>query len=311
MRSHPVRLSVLLLLAASCGWMPAVPVLAETPPAKVRPASEEPKPGFVRLLRDGKDRPIALQTAIVRYTRSGREDQKHYVDLVGAVHIADTAYYRGLNERFEKYDALLYELVAPPGTVVPKTGAKSSHPIGQLQQGLTGILDLDFQLDRIDYHKPNFVHADMSPDEFKKSMEQRNESLLTMFFRMMGYSISQQGKHPEQSLDAALLSVLFDPDPSLALKRIMAQQFEDLEGSIGAIEGPDGSTIISERNKVALAVLAKQLAAGKQRLGIFYGAGHLPDMEKRLEKDFGLKRQSTTWITAWDMTGRSRRGAGK
>jgi hypothetical protein len=34
-------------------------------------------------------------------------------------------------------------------------------------------------------------------------------------------------------------------------------------------------------------------------------------MEKRLEKDFGLKRQSTTWITAWDMTGRSRRGAGK
>jgi hypothetical protein len=127
----------------------------------------------------------------------------------------------------------------------------------------------------------------------------------------MGYSIAQQGKHPEQSADAALFSVLFDPNPSLALKRIMSQQFEDLEGSIGAIEGPQGSTIISERNKVALGVLGKQLAAGKRRLGIFYGAGHLPDMEKRLEKDFGLKRQSTTWITAWDMTGRIRQGAGK
>ena len=55
----------------------------------------------------------------------------------------------------------------------------------------------------------------------------------------------------------------------------------------------------------------QQLAAGKRRLGIFYGAGHLPDMEKRLEKDFGLKRQSTTWLTAWDMTGRIRQAAGK
>ncbi|HEY5311188.1 MAG TPA: hypothetical protein VIK18_01670 [Pirellulales bacterium] len=309
MRFTRLRL-LLTVLAASCGWMPTVPVLGQTPAAKA-PASEEAKPGFVRLLRDGKHRPIALQTAIVRYTRTGREDAKHYVDLVGAVHIGDTAYYRTLNERFGKYDALLYELVAPPGTQIPKTGVKSSHPVGQLQQGLTGILDLDFQLDRIDYHRPNFVHADMSPAEFKKSMDERNESLLSMFFRMLGYSITQQGKHPEQSTEAALFSVLFDPDPSLALKRILAQQFEDLEGSMGALEGPQGSTIITERNKVALAVLARQLAAGKQRLGIFYGAGHLPDMEQRLEKEFGLKRQSTTWITAWDLTGRVRQRAGK
>lgn len=315
MRFFPVRYLVPLLLAAGWGSMLAPPALAKEPPAKGSPAklpaSKEAQPGFVRLLRDGKDRPIALQTAIVRYTRTGRDDPKAYVDLIGAVHVADAAYYRALNARFGQYDALLYELVAPPGTVVPKTGAKSSHPIGMLQQGLTGILDLDFQLDRIDYHKPNFVHADMSPAEFRKSMEDRNESLLAMAFRMMGYSMAQQDKHPDQSADAALFSVLLSPDPSLALKRILAQQFEDLEGSMGAIEGPQGSTIISERNKVALGVLSKQQAAGKQRLGIFYGAGHLPDMQLRLEKDFGLKRQTTTWITAWDMTGRSHAGAGK
>jgi hypothetical protein len=62
---------------------------------------------------------------------------------------------------------------------------------------------------------------------------------------------------------------------------------------------------------VALAVLRKQIAAGKRHLGVFYGAGHLPDMEKRLEKDFGLKRQSTLWLTAWDMTGRTPTTAGK
>ena len=119
------------------------------------------------MLRDGKDRPIALQTAIVRYTRSGRDDSKSYVDLIGAVHIADTAYYRALN-RASVNTTRCSTNWWRRGTEVPKTGAKSSHPIGQLQQGLTGILDLDFQLDRIDYHKPNFVHADMSPDEVQQ-----------------------------------------------------------------------------------------------------------------------------------------------
>lgn len=297
------------LLVVSAWLVPASAARAE-PPKKAGPAdagqlAKEERPGFVRLLRDAKDRPIALQTAIAHYTKTGHEDPKFSVDLVGAVHIADTAYYRGLNDRFTKYDALLYELVAPQGTRVPKTGAKSTHPIGRIQQGLSGVLDLDFQLERIDYQKPNFVHADMSPVDMQKSMADRNESFLTMFFRMMGYSMTQQAKHPEQNADAALLAVLLAPDPSLALKRVLAEQFEDLEGSMNMIDGPQGSTIITERNKVALSVLAKQIAAGKKRLGIFYGAGHLPDLENRLEKQFGLKRQSTTWLTAWDMTGRA------
>ena len=38
------------------------------------------------------------------------------------------------------------------------------------QQGLTRMLGLEFQLDRIDYTAPNFVHADMSPKEFEAAM---------------------------------------------------------------------------------------------------------------------------------------------
>jgi hypothetical protein len=34
---------------------------------------------------------------------------------------------------------------------------------------------------------------------------------------------------------------------------------------------------------------------------VFYGAGHLPDMEKRLAADFGLQRQSEKWLVAWSM----------
>jgi hypothetical protein len=59
--------------------------------------------------------------------------------------------------------------------------------------------------------------------------------------------------------------------------------------------------IITERNKMALKVLKEQLAAGKKNLGIFYGAGHLNDMDERLRKDFGLTPVSITWMTAWNL----------
>jgi hypothetical protein len=87
------------------------------------------------------------------------------------------------------------------------------------------------------------------------------------------------------------------------MKRVLAEQFEDLEGSLTAISGPEGSTLISERNKVALAVLRKQIGAGKRKLAIFYGAGHMFDFEERLHDDFGLAPVSTRWLTAWDLKG--------
>jgi hypothetical protein len=82
---------------------------------------------------------------------------------------------------------------------------------------------------------------------------------------------------------------------------MMAEQFEDLETSMKAFDGPDGSTIISERNKIALKVLAEELAEGKKKIGIFYGAGHMPDLERRLREEFQLEQQSQRWLVAWDL----------
>ena len=81
----------------------------------------------------------------------------------------------------------------------------------------------------------------------------------------------------------------------------MAEQFETLEGAMDALEGPHGSTIVSERNKVALKRLAEQIAAGKKKIAIFYGAGHMNDLEKRLVADFHLRRGTTDWLTAWKL----------
>ena len=104
---------------------------------------------------------------------------------------------------------------------------------------------------------------------------------------------------------ARLLAALFDKNRSLALKRLMAEQFQDMEGSVMAIEGPKGSALISGRNKAALQVMRKQLAAGKKKIAIFYGAAHMPNFQRQLRDDFGLVPTSTRWLVAWDLKGKA------
>src|SRR5947199_12972 len=74
--------------------------------------------------------------------------------LVGPVHIADTGYYEALNKKFEGYDALLYEMVKPKDMGAPGRDREQANGISLvhiLQKGMKTFLDLDYQLDGIDY----------------------------------------------------------------------------------------------------------------------------------------------------------------
>jgi hypothetical protein len=298
---------------AAAEAQPAAEKPAAAKPAAEKPASEKEdnaksdEPRFIRVRRNDKKQPVAMETSIVRYVPQGDDRPGVTVDLVGAVHIADKAYYDELNKRFADYEVVLYELVAPEGTKIPKEGRKggNAHPIGAMQNGMSSLLDLVHQLDCVDYTKDNFVHADMSPEEFNKSMADRGESFMQMFLRLMGQGMAQQAAAAEKgsggTSDLDLLVALFSRDRAIKLKLVMAEQFENMEAQMLLFDGPNGSTIITERNKKAFEVLDKQLKAGKKKIAVFYGAGHLPDMEKRLSSDFFLKRDDESWLTAWSL----------
>ena len=108
------------------------------------------------------------------------------VDMVAAVHIADKSYYQELNRRFAGYDVVLYELVAPERTRIPKGGRKrAGNVLSAFQLGMKDLLKLQFQLDQVDYTPKNFVHADLSPDQFVKSMRDRHEGFSDIFTRLL------------------------------------------------------------------------------------------------------------------------------
>ncbi len=264
--------------------------------------SADDSPSYIRVQRDSRGAATALEVAIVRFVPQGNDHPGLEVDLVGAIHLADKKYYEALNKRFADCDVVLYELVAPEGTQIPKGGGDRDRSVlSSLQNSLTDLLDLQYQLAGVDYSRKNFVHADLSPEQFAKSMEDKGESVWSILTRLMAASMAQQAANPNTNSDFDIMMAIFSPDRPLKLKRIFAEQFADVDNFMAAFNGPEGSTLITERNKVALKELKHQIAAGRKKIAIFYGGGHMPDMQERLIADFHLKPAGTVWLEAWNL----------
>ncbi len=275
-------------------------VSAESPVVQKRAAPDKPPAQYVRLSVDEEGNPRALQTSVTSYQHPDRATV--IVDLVGAIHVGETSYYAELNKLFRDYDAVLYELVAPEGTRVRPGGGKSASMVSTLQDGLTQALSLAFQLECIDYAAENFVHADMTPTEFAASMKARDESVAKIIFRSLGQSLVQQADASHRTGDMAMFTALLAENRTLELRRALAAQFADLDGATLVFTGPDGSTLITERNKKALRVLGAELERGKKRIAIFFGAGHMQDLAGRMVDQSGWKQMDTRWLDAWDLT---------
>jgi hypothetical protein len=77
-------------------------------------------------------------------------------------------------------------MVKPKDAPPPAPGAvQSDHAIAQLQHFLKDKLNLSFQLDVIDYRRPNFVHADMDAETFVAMQERRGESFASIMLNSM------------------------------------------------------------------------------------------------------------------------------
>ena len=47
--------------------------------------------------------------------------------------------------------------------------------------------------------------------------------------------------------------------------------------------------------------MERELKAGKKKLAIFYGAGHLLDMHQRLLRDYKMTQTKFEWLDAWPL----------
>ncbi len=241
-----------------------------------------------------------LQTAVVTF----EHPDGAVVDLVGAVHIGDQDYFDRINQRLANYDVVLYELVGGP---MENRGENNREDLGltHLIQRLTqNILGLRYQLEGIDYDKPNFVHADATWDQWDHLMKTRNQNMSTLFKRAMALESDPAMKDQIEAMGNEEMMVQlgqaiteFNPDK---LKRNLAPMLAQSETFIDMIEGEDGTVIISERNKIVMDAIEEQVSNGQRNIAVFYGAGHMPDFKKRLEAA-GYTQGKTEWMQAWNI----------
>src|SRR5688500_14815946 len=163
---------------------PALPLRpADPPPASDAAAADEgaaEKTEFLRFV-ESDDGGGKLESAIATY----RNADGVKVHLVAALHVGEKSYYRGLSKTFEGYDALLYEMVKPKGAGAPAPGQQAGGMVSGFQRFLKDVLELEFQLDAIDYTADNFVHADLDVETLFKLQEERGEAVFTLMLRSM------------------------------------------------------------------------------------------------------------------------------
>jgi hypothetical protein len=282
-----MRLSFLTLaFSFLCPWV------AKSDPVVVAPELEAPATQFIRVERD--DKSTRLQTAVTRFTREGVE-----VDLIGAVHIADESYYEKLNTSFKAYPVILFEMIGGEnlgkGQALENEGEKPAGALGFLGSAFEKMqqaLDLKGQKDEVDYSAENFVHADLTIEEFHKLNQEREQSLVS--FMLKQAFAKPSGKEPST---AGLLLALLTRNPD-KLKLQLVDTLGEGDTQMANIAGDN--VIINDRNIKCLAVMQDQIKAGKTKMGIFYGAAHYPDMEKRLIEQ-GFKQSQQTWLDAWTL----------
>jgi hypothetical protein len=279
---------LVLFMACSCGQ--------ET-------RADDPK--FMRIKKNDKDTVIGLDIARTKYTN---KDKTISVYLDGVVHYADHYYYYVLNRKFKDYDAVLYELVAPPDMKPKKT--KNDGSVGYyMKRGILALLDLDSQLEKVDYSPKNFIHADLSFEGMQKAASERGEDKWTIGLSLLADTLRKQNlakSNPQQEMKE-LENLIADPkvmekvlrNPNV-LKRILAKQMVD-QGDEAALGQTMKTLLVDDRNKEACRVLSREITNGKKNISIFYGAAHMPDFHRRMLRDFGLEMVEQEWITAWNM----------
>lgn len=287
---------------------PSVPTAPAAAAAeeKTAAAPEEAKiPDYVRMAEDADS--TRLEVCVTTFTLpDGRK-----IDLFGVVHLADAAYYKEVNRRLATYDSVLFELVGNPEALQNPAAAAGKptgrpHPLRGIQKTIGDVFKLAFQLEKIDYTRPNFVHADASAEEFAKMQAERGESMMKLLmksFQLSGDPALQDKLKDADNLSLADMVMLFYSEKTMQrIKVIFARVLAESESLLeDKLLGKDNA-IVAGRNGVALKKLKEVLTdPDKKRVAVFYGAGHMPTLEPVLVNEWKAVRGEEVWLPAWTM----------
>ena len=278
---------VLLLLVVGCASRPT------TTPAKLA------KPAPYLRTTQAEDGTIALQVAMRQFTSPNKD--RPVIWLCGVSHIGDTNYYAAVQNHLDRQPLVLFEGIGGR----PRKNQGDPNGLG-LQTALARSLNLVFQLNTIDYERSNFRNCDLSIAQLEEIINRQSGGDTMDEFQDM-LDLMRGNSWVSIVVNIGLQWIGSDARLQALTRLAMIDLLGSVEGDLSQAGGlPPEVTellriLIRERNQVVMTDLKKILHQHNAPAGIaiFYGAGHMDDLEHRLTTTLGYQPTATEWLSAF------------
>ena len=317
--------SVFCIGLAACSTNPPNKSAAQVPPT-------EPKP-YTRIVRPDTNI-VELQIAVRKFVPVRHRGPAIW--LVGTSHIGDPNYYRALQKLLDAQNLVVFEginaeahkrRVGEIEKPAPATGDAAEHGLPEkgsaaegpsLQATMAKSLGLVFQLDAIDYDRTNFLNSDLSIQQIQRLLsrpvggegrasapgEKGGAGNPTFDYLMQAMD--------ESSLVGSIFKLLLqflgsNPQLQSITRLMLIETLGQLKGDLTQAQGlpPDMKqllqVLIEARNQHVIEDLKTEAKKAPRRgtIAVFYGTGHMDDMEKRLTRELQYRPVEETWLTAF------------
>lgn len=279
---------------------------------KARPVSEARPP--LRVL-ESSNGVVALQVAVRDLLPRRRSDP--VVRLVGVTHLGSAEYYQRLQSLLDREPLVLFECVGARDKKFMSTRDQGYS----LQPALAKALGLRFQLAAIDYSHDRFVNSDLSVDQLaaiarRDRPAQGKEDPGGGDDMGVGDLMAVMDGSSWAGLIVRFGVAFIETSPKLraTVRLVLIETLGAVESDPSQAKGlpPEMrrlmDVLIRERNAAVVADLRRVIDRGRKSararvpsVAIFYGAGHLPDLERRLHEELGYRAGREEWLTAFDV----------
>jgi hypothetical protein len=183
----------------------------------------------------------------------------------------------------------------------PPDPMAASHD-DSLQSQLADALDLQFQLDAIDYSHDNWRCSDMAIDEVGREMAQRGLDFGPMGGTLAGTSFPARIIKMMLGLmrfaDSLMDGAIADTFKVVMIEMLGDEQF--IEKGLGQLGQGFTEVIVEQRNQVAVddlrAIIDREPEV--KSVAILYGAAHMDDLGQRLMQQLGYEPRESHWLKA-------------
>jgi hypothetical protein len=270
---------------------------------------------------------VQLQIALRKFVPSRRRGPAIW--LASVMHVGEPAYYHALQRFLDAQTVVLYEGINPdshphhvhdsnvasahaPPPATPTSGAKAGY---SMQSTLAKSLGLVFQLEAVDYDRSNFLNSDLSVLQIQRVIAGEGPRGAT--------GQKGGGNAPFETLlqimdGSSFLGGLFkiglqfiaaSPQMQAVAKLTLIEAVGRLKGDLSDVQGlpPDWKqlikVLIEARNQNLMADLKAELKKipPSGSIAVFYGVGHMDDLEKRVTGDLHYRPADDTWLTAFSV----------